>query len=201
MSWGMVAVAGTSLIGAGLANRNAKKATAAANEASAAQLEFDMQRYDDWKEIYGPLQENLASYYSELTPEFYEATGVRNVNQELQDTLSAINTSIAQRGISSKSGIAQSLTAQAEISAAESRAEVRSAAPRAAAEDKTRFLQIGLGQNPAQSVSNTLAQRSSTMQNVALMQQQAAGKAIGSTLSTIGTGLSDYFNPTSVGGM
>lgn len=200
MSWGLTAVAGATIIGAGMQSRSASKATEAAEESSAEQLAFQREQYADWQEIYGPLQENLAEYYSELTPEFYEAVGLQDYQQELQQSISSIRESIAQSGVGDRSGIEQSLVAQAELAGAEERAEIRRDAERVTQEDKTRFLQIGLGQNPASSLGQTLAQRSSTQQQIALQQQQAAGQATGQAVQAVGTALSGYFNkPT--GGM
>ena len=196
MSWGLTAVAGATLVGAGMQSRSASKATDAAQQASAEQLAFQREQYEDWQEIYGPLQENLADYYSDLTPEFYEAIGLQNYEQELQQSMADIERSIAQSNLTDKSGVEQSLLAQAELAGAEERADIRLQAERATQEDKTRFLQIGLGQNPAPSLGQTLAQRSATTQQIATQQQQAAGQATGQAVQAIGTALSGYFNKT-----
>lgn len=200
MSWGNVAIAGATVIGASMQSKSASKSSKAASQASAEQLAFEREQYDDWQEIYGPLQENLADYYTNLTPEFYEAVGLQNYQQELQDTQSAISERIAQSGLSSRSGVEQSLLAQAEIQGAEDRAQIRSDAERQTQEDKTRFLQIGLGQNPSSSLSQTLAQRSSNLQSIANQQQQAAGQATGAAVESVGNALSAYFNNSNTGG-
>lgn len=200
MSWGNVAIAGATVIGASMQSKSASKSSKAASQASAEQLAFEREQYADWQEIYGPLQENLADYYTNLTPEFYEAVGLQNYQQELQDTQSAISERIAQSGLSSRSGVEQSLLAQAEIQGAEDRAQIRSDAERQTQEDKTRFLQIGLGQNPSSSLSQTLAQRSSNLQSIANQQQQAAGQATGAAVESVGNALSAYFNNSNTGG-
>lgn len=200
MSWGMVAVAGATVVGASMQSKSASKSSKAASQASAEQLAFEREQYADWQEIYGPLQENLADYYTNLTPEFYEAVGLQNYQQELQDTQSAISERIAQSGLSSRSGVEQSLLAQAEIQGAEDRAQIRSDAERQTQEDKTRFLQIGLGQNPSSSLSQTLAQRSSNLQSIANQQQQAAGQATGAAVESVGNALYAYFNNSNTGG-
>lgn len=200
MSWGMVAVAGATVVGGVMQKNSADKATKQASQASAEQLAFEREQYDDWQEIYGPLQENLADYYTNLTPEFYEAVGLQNYQQELQNAQSTIRERIAQSGLTNRSGVEQSLLAQSEIEAAESRASIRSEAERQTAEDKTRFLQIGLGQNPSSSVSQTLAQRSANLQSIANQQQQASGQATAAAVESVGTALSAYFNNTNNGG-
>lgn len=196
----MVAVAGATVVGGVMQKNSADKATKQASQASAEQLAFERERYDDWQEIYGPLQENLADYYTNLTPEFYEAVGLQNYQQELQNTQNTIRERIAQSGLTNRSGVEQSLLAQSEIEAAESRAGIRSEAERQTAEDKTRFLQIGLGQNPSSSVSQTLAQRSANLQSIANQQQQASGQATAAAVESVGTALSEYFNNSNSGG-
>lgn len=200
MSWGMVAVAGATVVGGVMQKNSADKATKEASQASAEQLAFEREQYDDWQEIYGPLQENLADYYTNLTPEFYEAVGLQNYQQELQNAQSTIRERIAQSGLTNRSGVEQSLLAQSEIEAAESRASIRSEAERQTAEDKTRFLQIGLGQNPSSSISQTLAQRSANLQSIANQQQQASGQATAAAVESVGTALSEYFNNSNSGG-
>jgi hypothetical protein len=192
MSWGLTAVAGATVLSAGMSRNAAKGATNAASDASAAELAFAQEQYDDWKEVYGPLQDNLSEYYTNLTPEFYEAVGLENLESQLQISNQRLDEMFAQRGIDPSSGIAASIEAQGELDAAEARAGIRRDAERQVAEDKTRFLQIGLGQNPASSVQNTLARQSSTMQQQANLANQAAGQAVGSAIQTIGTGISDY---------
>ncbi len=194
MSWGLVAVAGATVVGAGMSRNAAKSASRDAKQASQAELAFSQEQYDDWKEVYGPLQDNLSEYYTNLTPEFYEAVGLENLEQQLQVSNQRLDEMFAQRGIDPSSGIAASIEAQGELDAAEARAEVRRDAPRLAAEDKSRFLQIGLGQNPAQSVQNTLSRQTSNLQQQANFAGQAAGQATGAAIQTIGTGLSDYLN-------
>lgn len=200
MSWGAVAIAGASIVGGVMQKNSADDATEASREASAEQLAFEKERYQDWQDVYGPLQENLSDYYTDLTPEFYEAVGLQNYQQELQSSLQAIETNLAQAGLTNRSGIEQSLKSQAELAGAEERAQIRSNAERQVQEDRTRFLQIGLGQNPASSVSNVLAQQSSNLSNIAQQQQIAAGQAMGNAVSTTGTALSNYFNNTNNAG-
>lgn len=196
----MVAVAGATVVGGVMQKNAADDATESARQASSEQLAFEREQYDDWQEIYGPLQENLADYYTNLTPEFYEAVGLQNYQKELQDTQANIRERLAQSGLSTRSGVEQSLLAQSEIEAAESRASIRSEAQRQVNEDKTRFLQIGLGQNPSSSLSQTLAQRSSNLQSIANQQQQASGQATAAAVESVGTALSEYFNNSNTGG-
>jgi len=194
MSGIATAVVASAVVGGVVSSNNAKKATKSAERQSADAIAFEQQKYDDWNATYGPLQDNLAEYYNSITPEYYETIGLEAFQQEQESAMARIDESLAQRGIDPSSGIAASLEAQTELNAAESRAEIRRDAPRQAAEDKSRFLQIGLGQNPGQSMSQTLSNQASASQQRATMQQQAAGQAVGAAINTAGTALVDYIN-------
>jgi len=193
MSWGAVAVAGASVVSGYMGKKSADKASKQAAKAEAAELEFAREQYEDWKATYGPLEENLASYYSNVSPELYAAQGLEAYQQEFEASMARLDESLAQRGIGD-SPIAISLRQQAGLEEAEAKAEIRRDAPRMAAEDKTRFLQIGMGQSPAQSLQATLANQAQSASQYALASEQAAGRAVGSAITTAGTALSDYLS-------
>ena len=194
MSGIATAVIGSAVVGGVVASNSADKASRTAKQLSSDQLAFEQQRLDEWNEVYGPVQDNLADYYNNLTPEYYETLGLENLEQERQTAMTRLDENLAQRGIDPSSGISASLHAQSELEGAEGRAEIRRDAPRMAAEDKSRFLQIGLGQNPTESLSRTMANQASAAQQRATQSEQAAGKAIGSAVSTAGTALVDYLS-------
>ena len=194
MAWVATAVVGASVVTGYMGSRSASKATKASSEASDAQLSFEYEKYDDWNETYGPLQENLADYYNNVTPEYYAAVGVEKFNEEFQVGMKRIDESFAQRGIDPSSGIAGSVKSQAELDAAETRAGIRREAPRQATEDQGRFLQIGMGQNPGSSVSSTLAQKSREQAITAQNAQTAAGNAWSSAIPAAGKAI-EAWNP------
>lgn len=194
MSWGLVAVAGASVISGVASSKAASKQAKAASKASDAQLAFEQERYDDWKEVYGPLQDNLSNYYSNVTPDYYATAGLETFEQQYQIGLQRLDENLAQRGIDPSSGIAVSMESQAELNAAETRAQIRRDAPRQAAEDKSRFLQIGLGQNPANSVGNALSQQNQIAQQQSMYANQAAGDAWAAAIPAVGTAISAYVN-------
>lgn len=193
MSWGNVALGGSAIISGVMASKSSDKASKRASKASAEQLAFSREQYEDWKAIYGPMQENLANYYANVSPEMYAAQGLEAYQQEYETSMKRLDETLAQRGIGD-SPIAISLREQAGLQAAEERAEIRRDAPRMAAEDKTRFLQIGMGQNPAQSLQQTLAQRTQSASQYALASEQAAGRAVGQSITTVGQVVYDYLN-------
>ena len=188
----MVAVAGASLVGGAMSSHSAGKAADKAAKANDEAVAFERQRYADWQEVYGPMQDNLASYYENVSPDYYAAIGLETFEEQYQTGLQRMEETFAQRGIDTSSGIALSLASQGELNAAETRAQIRRDAPRQAIEDKTRFLQIGLGQNPASSLSNTLANQASNMQTTSNYAQQAAGEAVGSAISATGKAIDAY---------
>jgi len=193
MVWGAVIGAVGGLLGASASASAASDASDQAAAASAAQLEFDRDRYEDWQATYGGIQDNLSNYYNSLTPDFYEAQGLEAFQQEHQNQLTQVRETLAQRGLSN-SGIAAATELSFAHQGATTRAGIRAMAPAAAAEDQLRFLQVGLGQNPGQSMSQTLAQQSAQANQQANQANIVAGQAIGQAINTATTGLSDYFN-------
>lgn len=199
MSWGMVAVAGATLVSGVMSSNSAKKAGKGATGASADQLGFERQKYDDWKATYGGLQENLSSYYNSVTPEYYAAVGLEQFQKERETATKRMDDYMAQRGLVG-SGIEASLKSQTELDAAETRATIRRDAPRLAAEEQRSFLQIGLGQNPSSGVSAALAQQTAYSQQRAQAAGQAAGQAWAAAGPAVGRAIDAYTNrPTTTG--
>lgn len=177
--------------GAVISSRGAKKAAQTAADAQGAQLEFDMQRYDDWQNIFGGLQENLSNYYNSISPDYYTAAGLEAFEQEREAQMTRLNETLAQRGLQN-SGLAATAKREDAISSAEARASIRREAPRQAREDQSRFLQIGMGQNPGSSVSSTLGNIAANATNNANAASTAAGQAVGQAISSVGKAFSDY---------
>ena len=189
MTWGAVATIGGALI----TSRSADKATAAAEDAAAQQVAFERERYDDWKDTYGTVEDNLSEYFSTLTPDFYAAQGLENFQKEQTTALERVRENYAQRGISD-SGLAAATEADFAISGAESRAKIRAEAPHKAREDQLRFLQVGLGLSPGTAYSSALSQDASRLQATAGSAQKAAGEATSGAVRSVGTALADYFD-------
>lgn len=201
MSGIATAIAGSAVIGAVSSNNASKRASKTAATASANELAFNQQRYDDWKAIYGGIQENLSEYYSNISPDLYEAQGLEQFQQEFETSQQRLSESLAQRGIVD-SGLSAQLEQQQQIGGAQERARIRMSAPTLAAEEQSRFLQIGLGQNPASSVAATLANRTSQTSANAQNAQRAAGQATATALGEVGnaiTAIANY-NPDATNG-
>ncbi len=184
-------VAGATVVGAGLSYAGSKSASKAASKDSAAQLAFEQEKHDDWQETYGPIEDNLASYYDNLSPEYYEVQGLEAFEKERTIAFEDLERNLAQRGITSSGIAAKELTSES-LDTAQTRASIRTQAPAMAAQDKLNFLQVGLGQNPDASMSQALADRTRSSEAAAREADRAAGEAIGTAVTTVGTALSDY---------
>lgn len=185
MSWGAVAVAGATVAGSVISSRSASKASKAASKSASDELAFNQQRYDDWLNVYGPVQDNLADYYDTLTPEYYATMGLEEFEKERSQAMEQLSTNLAQRGIATNSGIGLQLKTNMDTSAAETRANIRRAAPTEVVQQKQNFLQIGLSQNPATDVTGSLARQTASTQQIANTANAAAGSSWGNTINTI----------------
>lgn len=186
-------IAATSLIGANMANNSADKAARYAAQSEANALAFSKEQYDDWKAIFGPIQTNLSNYYNSLTPDRIEAQGKQAIELERDQWMSRIEEDFAARGLSD-SALASSAVSNVERQTAMAKAEVAATAPEKAAQQKLSFLSLGYGQNPAGMVQQTLSNQAAGARSRANTAAEAAGQAIGTSVNTIGTALSDYYN-------
>ena len=192
--------AGASIFGATSASNAASDATDAQSAAEAAALDFQKQQYQDWQDIYGPIQDNLSMYYQNINPDYYEATGLANFQKERQQQLADLNASLAQRGLTN-SGLAATVKRENAIDTAEQRAQIRTNAAQQAIADQSNFLQIGMGSNPASSYGSTLSQIAQNKAVTAQNAQTAAGTAVSgatSSLLNMGTNYALTGNPLGV---
>lgn len=190
--WAAAVPAIASVGGALLSSNSASKDAKRAANADKAALAFEQEKYDDWMNVYGDIQSNLGKYYNSLTPEYYEAVGLEAFEKERQTAMTRLNEHFAQAGISPRSGVALSIKSQQDMEAARSRADIRRSAPSMAAEEKRQFLQVGLGQNPGAGLGAQLGNQAIAANTRAAQSSKAAGQAVSSALSTVGTALGDY---------
>jgi len=194
------AIIGSAVLGAGAsmsasskASKSASAATAASSEASAEQIAFAKEQYADWKATFGDVQDNLAAYYKNLTPDAIEASGIQNINQQYSQANKQITQSLAQRGISG-SGLEGQAMVDLATKQAQDTATLKVQAPILAAQEKMKFLSLGLGQG-AQAASsvgsayNTQAQLASSQASMYNQQAASASAGIGSSLSS---GINSY---------
>tara|TARA_R110000851_G_scaffold14313_5_gene48501 strand:+ start:10951 stop:11643 length:693 start_codon:yes stop_codon:yes gene_type:complete len=185
-------IAGGTVVSGAMAADSAKSASKRAAAMSKAQLDFEKQKHQEWKDVYGDIETNLGEYYNSLTPDFYAAQGLEAFQKEQDTARMQIKTSLAQRGIED-SGLAIAMEQNADQEAAVNRASIRAQAPGMVAEEKRQFLQVGLGQNPGQGVSQALSTQASQAQRTADQANAVAGQAVSTAVRTAGTALSDYF--------
>lgn len=162
-------------------------ATAASSQASAEQLEFAKQQYEDWKTVYGDIQENLSTYYNSLTPEKYIAEGKQSLNDSYAKASTQVEQSLAQRGLTGSGIQAQSITDLAS-NKANSAAALQATAERQVAQDKMSFLSLGTNQynNSTNQVMNSYSNTANLAAQQASMyttQANQASQAIGQSLS------------------
>lgn len=189
---GPVIAAAGSVIGSVISSKASSKASQRAADAQNNQLNFDMERYDDWQNIFGGVQENLSNYYNSISPDYYIASGLEAFEKEREAQMGKLNETLAQRGLSN-SGLAATVATEDAIASAEARASIRREAPRQAREDQSRFLQIGMGQNPGSSVSSTLGNIAANAQTQANQASQAAGQAMSSAVSSTGKAIAQGY--------
>jgi hypothetical protein len=181
----VMAVSAAAAVGGTVMSSSASRsASRDARNASRDELNFARERYDDWKEVFGPIQENLAEFYNNLDGDFIAAQGLDYYEQERTKALTALREDLAQRGISN-SGIAANVESKMAQQSIVDKARIRAEAPMQAAKLKTDFLQIGLGQNPANSMQNVLSNNAMMAQNRANQAAVNAGESAGAAVDSL----------------
>lgn len=177
------------------ASKSANAATNASSDASAAQLAFSKEQYEDWKSVFGDVQDNLAAYYKNLTPASIEASGVQALNTEYAAASKNLTQSLAQRGISSSGLEAQAMTDLAQKQAQDT-ANVRVQAPIIAAQEQMKFLALGLGQgaNAVSSVNSAYQSQASLAASQASQYNAQAAQASAGIGSALGSGVNSYLS-------
>jgi hypothetical protein len=183
--------AGTAVLGAYSSNKAAKSAGKDASRANAAAMAFERQKYDDWNAVYGPIQDNLANYYSGLDGDIIATRGLEAYEREYQDAIVDLNESLAQRGIED-SGLAIELERVNTMDRAKNRAKIRTTAEDEAMAQKMDFLQVGMQTNPDASMSQTLGDNASRLNTDAGATAAASAKAGQLAIDTVGKAAGDY---------
>lgn len=199
--------AGTSYMSSKSASKSADKAYASADatsqlqyEASMEQLDFQKKQYEDWENIFGPIQDNLSSYYKNMSPDSIASLGIQNIEQSYTQSRQNLDTQLAKRGITNSGATAAGLT-QLESSRMLGKAEVRTNAPQQVAQQQLGFLSAGLGLQPSlqQGISgamtnqmNMFGQQATNQQGMANQYSNQAAQAYSGIGSSIGQGVNSY---------
>ena len=208
------AIIGSAAVGAVSSSKSAKSQSSAANAASASadaaallqyetsmeQLDFAKQQYQDWQNVFGPIQQNLANYYNSLSSDTVAALGLQSIEQEYHRSATQLDESLAKRGMTNSGALAAGFT-ELEKARMLGRADVRAQAPLVASSQKASFLSAGMGQlQGVQSGVNTAFtnqisllgnQYSNQMANATNLRNQSAQSAAGIGTS-IGQGINTY---------
>jgi len=192
------AVGLTDYAGAERREEAANKAANRVNQLTDKQLEFQRKQYEEWKSIYGDLQENLNDYYSNMTTDKYITQSNQQIEQQFNLQQKRLQQTLAQRGIDN-SGIEAAAQLAMSTKLAEDKANVRMIADDYVNKQKMQFVGLGLGQgtqmlgtqaqvasagigaNANISSSNTAA--SASMSNAAV---NAIGGTVGSIVGAYG---------------
>lgn len=127
---------------------SAAKQQAIANQYTEEAVEFQKEQYEDWKSIYGEVQDNLGDYYNSLSADTLAATNLQAQQTEFQSLRKQLEQTLEQRGLGdSKFATSQEMSLAAYN--ASQRTAIRAAAPGQAAAEKLGFLGVGLGQGTA----------------------------------------------------
>jgi len=156
--------------------------------------DFQMKQYSDWKDIYGPIQESVGDYYKNLTGASISNQEVEQIQASSQEAMDRMNEQLAQRGMTG-SGIEASMANQNIYSAEMQKAQSRSTADQRAADAKSNFLAMGLGQgqsliNSMNNTDNTMANTTSNLINTnsSIVSNQMSGNtSIGNNTANVQT--------------
>lgn len=182
---GLIAGAAATAYGAYESNKTAKKA-------QESELGFAQRQYDDWQQIYGPIQENLSSFYSSLNADTFAAAGIESLETDFTNTMTRMQESFAQRGIDT-SGISAGIERSNSIDLAKAKSEVRRNAPLQVAQMQQGFLQVGMGNNPSNNMQQTLSNNA----NRAYANSQQANAAFGQSVGQlVNYGINQYGSNT-----
>ena len=148
-------------------------------------------KVDAWTELYGELEQNLADYYTNLTPDVLKATGLQDEAESFAKAKEQITTRIAQRGLGG-SGLEADLLAKQEIGSAERKAEIRATAEETVRERQRSFLHGGEQEKRdltqrGEAISDTAAQqRLQVAQQRSQAEQQSAMQLISTGAKAFG---------------
>lgn len=185
-------------------HKGAKKAAEASAQAAEKsygltkeELDFQKEQYADWKAIYGPLQEDLGTYFKNLNGGTLSAPHIQAIQAESQKAQEQINQQLAQRGLSG-SGLEASLTRQNIFSAGMQKAAARASGETLAVQQKQGFIGLGLGQgsamlgNTAQVSSSGANSQSSISGSQAGLSSSLGAASMDATGSVIGAGFAAF---------
>ncbi len=183
----------TASIGGALISGIAANSAADTMASSAdSELAFAQQQYDDWQAIYGPVQQNLSDYYTNLNADQYAAQGVQYAEEEYTKASEQLNQSLSQRGLMD-SGISASIERENSFGLAETKADIRQGADEAVANQQLSFLSVGQGSDPSSALLNTLSDQAAYDAQVSANANSSFSSALGGAVEVGIEGLYDAY--------
>ena len=189
MGWFALGSAAVGLVGSYMSSNATKKANKSANAMAQKELDFQKQRYQDWKDVYGDLQEDIGAYYENLNGETLVGKELEYVQEASQASETKIHEALAQRGIDG-AGLEGMLQAGNIINTEVKKAELKSSSEQRAMDLKTNFLNVGLGQG--QQISNSMSNANNNLASGIRKAGDDQATAIGRNTALISNGLSAY---------
>lgn len=203
MSAVATAIVGGAIIGGVATSMSADKAaesqeqaTKAASASAEAQLAFQKEQYQEWQDVYGPIQDNLAEFYNNYDAEEVTSLGLQNIEKEYTASKEVLIQEMAQRGMDTSGLTAAGLTQLGAAKASE-KAAVRSNAELQAVQAQQSFLGMGLGLESSlqQGIAGAYQSQTALQSQAATaygQQAAAASQGVGQAISGIGTGIATY---------
>ena len=183
---------GSSLIAGNQASSSADKATNAQTAMNDAQLAFQQQQYDDWQAVYGPIQDNLSSFYQKLSPETFAASGLQQAQKQYDATQEQFQRTFAQRGITS--GAQAMMEQQAALSLAQEKAQIRQQAPMQVATAQQGFLNQQVNNPATAGISNAMQNQANLFGQQATAYNAQSAQAYNAMGQNVQQGFQAYAN-------
>lgn len=192
-----LAQAGTSIYGAYQGNKLGKQQMELARQQQQQAAQRDAER----RAIYGDLEQNLARYYTNLTPEQRTNRNLDRYDKQFKMAQDKVQQNLAQRGLMG-SGIEQETFAQMEQNAINDRLNIAEQAEQSVRNEQMGFLGYASGQGniAAQALANANAQSMGAMANqqnnwnkIADMSGQSAGNVFSSLMYNYGRNGANMF--------
>lgn len=148
-------------------------------------LDTQVEKYNEWKTIYGDLQEDVSTYFKNLTGDSLATKQIQQVQQAYQASQKQMDEQLAQRGLSGSGAAVQGLIQNSQTMASAS-ANIRANSELEANKQKMGFLNTGLSQDI--SLTQGIAQTGISGANI---QGTLAGGSSSNATSLTNTGLSN----------
>ena len=176
MAWFAVGSAVVGGVGSILAGNAQADAMNKATNIQQQTLDFNRERYQDFKDVYGNLQEDTAEYFENLTGESISNKEKIAYQEAGQASIDKVRETLAQRGIDG-SGLEGQLTSNIIYDTEIKKATSEATSEATAQAQKLNFLNIGLQQEAK--IANSIQQGTNNLANSAIAQGNNSATTIG----------------------